>query len=279
MAAIHPAIPDSAAPGSSMDPGLAGRADRPVPGLDNGFAAGYRVRFDEAGADGRVRTSALLRYAQDIAWRHSEDLGFDRTWYTERGRWWVVRAVELEVLEPVPMGRTLRLATAVLGHRRIWARRRGEFRLAEGTLAAVATTDWVIVDGRGRIVRIPEDFGDAFPNPELEGEIIRVTPPPAPPGSHQLVLDVRPQDLDPMGHVNNAVYLDWIEEVVASAGDRAATTTVPRRVAIEYAASAEPGDRVEAAAWAGDGGWWVRLTRPSDGADLVRARLEPAGAG
>jgi hypothetical protein len=82
-----------------------------------------------------------------------------------------------------------------------------------------------------------------------------------------------------MGHVNNAVYLDWIEEVVASAGDRAATTTVPRRVAIEYAASAEPGDRVEAAAWAGDGGWWVRLTRPSDGADLVRARLEPAGAG
>ena len=262
----------------TLDPGAAGRQDRPIRDLDNGFAAGYRVRFDEAGADGRVRTSALLRYAQDIAWRHSEDLGFDRTWYMERGRWWVVRAVELEVLEPISMGHTLRLATAVLGHRRIWARRRGEFRLAEGTLAAVATTDWVIVDGRGRIVRIPEDFGDAFPNPELDDEIIRVAPPAAPPGARRLVLDVRPQDLDPMGHVNNAVYLDWIEEVVATAGDPAATTVAPRRAAIEYAASAEPGDRVEAAAWAGDGGWWVRLTRQSDGADLVRARLEPAGA-
>ena len=250
-----------------------------MPGLENGFAAGYRVRFDEAGADGRVRTSALLRYAQDIAWRHSEDLGFDRTWYTERGRWWVVRAVELEVLEPIPMGHTLRLATAVLGHRRIWARRRGEFRLADGSVAAVATTDWVIVDGRGRIVRIPGDFGEAFPNPELDGEIIRVSPPPAPPAASSLVLDVRPQDLDPMGHVNNAVYLDWIEEVVAGAGDPAAATLVPRSVAIEYAASAEPGDRVEGLAWLAGDGWWVRLTRLSDGADLVRARLAAGRAG
>ena len=58
--------------GSAPDPGLAGRQDRPVPGVDNGYVAGYRVRFDEAGADGRVRTGSLLRYAQDIAWRHSE---------------------------------------------------------------------------------------------------------------------------------------------------------------------------------------------------------------
>jgi len=256
-----------------LDPGLAGQQDRPVAGVDNGFAAGYRVRFDEAGADGLMRTSSLLRYAQDIAWRHSEDLGFDRSWYTERGRWWVVRSVELEVLAPVAMGRTLRVATAVIGHRRIWARRRGEFRLADGTLAAVASTDWVIVDERGRILRIPGDFGAAFPNVELEGDIIRVAPPPPPPDANRLHLRVRPQDLDPMGHVNNAVYLDWIEEAVLEAGDPAAATAIPRRVAIEYAASAEPGDLLEAVAWRADGDWWVRLTRPADGANVLRARL------
>jgi acyl-CoA thioester hydrolase len=258
---------------AELDPGLAGHQDRPVAGVDNGFAAGYRVRFDEAAADGLMRTSSLLRYAQDIAWRHSEDLGFDRSWYTERGRWWVVRSVELEVLAPVAMGRTLRVATAVIGHRRIWARRRGEFRLADGTLAAVASTDWVIVDERGRILRIPGDFGEAFPNVELDGDIIRVAPPPVPTTAAGLTLRVRPQDLDPMGHVNNAVYLDWIEEAVVAAGDPAAATAIPRRVAIEYAASAEPGDLLEAAAWQADGGWWVRLTRPADGANVVRARL------
>jgi acyl-ACP thioesterase len=254
-------------------PDPAGRLDRPVEGVDNGFATGYRVRFDEAGSGGRIRTSALLRYASDIAWRHSEDLGFDRTWYTERGRWWVVRAIDLEVLVPIPMGTTLRLATAVVGHRRIWARRRGEFRLPDGTLAALALADWVIVDERGRILRIPVDFGDAFPNPELDGEIIRVAVPPTPPNAAQLILRVRPQDLDPMGHVNNAIYLDWIEEAIASAGDPDATTTVPRRIAIEYAASAEPGDALAATTWREDDAWWVRLTRVGDGAVLARARL------
>src|SRR5438093_691269 len=78
-------------------------------------------------------TTARLRYAQDIAWRHSEHLGFDRRWYTQRGRWWVVRSVELTVLAPIPMGRTLRLSTVVVGHRRIWARRLSECRLADGT--------------------------------------------------------------------------------------------------------------------------------------------------
>ena len=262
---------DSAA--GSPDPGLAGRDDRPVAGIDNGYLAGYRVRFDEAGADGLARTGTLLRYAQDIAWRHSEALGFDRTWYSERDRWWVVRSAEVTILEPVPMGMTLRLATAVIGHRKIWARRRGEFRMPDGTAAAVTVVDWVLLDDRGRILRIPDDFGTAFPNKALTDDIVRVALPPAPDHAVTLDLTVRPQDLDPMAHVNNATYVDWIEEVVVVAGGAAITTTTPRRVAIEYAASAELGDHLRATAWPDGDVWSVRLTREADGIDIARARL------
>jgi acyl-CoA thioester hydrolase len=256
-------------PEVDFDPGVTGHQDRPVTGVDNGYVAGYRVRFDEAGADGLLRTSGLLRYAQDVAWRHSEDLGFDRRWYVERGRWWVVRAVELEVLAPIPMGRTLRTATAVVGHRRIWARRLGQSRFADGALVATVRTDWVLLDERGRVVRIPADFGLSFSAPEVHADILRVQLPAEPEGSVRLELAVRPHDLDPMGHVNNAVYLDWIEEALAAAGLAAAVTAIPRRARLEYIASAPPGATITVRAWGGPETWWARVERA--GTDLVRA--------
>jgi len=255
---------------SVLDPGVTGGADRPVPGIDNGYRAGYRVRFDEAGPDGRMRTSALLRYAQDVAWRHSEFLGFDRPWYAERGLAWVVRAVDLEVAAAIPMGRTLRVSTAVIGHRRIWARRRGECRFEDGSLAATVTTDWVLLDSRGRIVRIPQEFGVIFSNPELEDDISRVGPAEPPPEAATLNVRVRPHDLDPMDHVNNAVYLDWLDEALVAGGRGAAVEDLPRRCRLEYLASAAPADDVVIRTWAEGDGWRASIAR-SDGLAFVRA--------
>ena len=174
-----------------------------------------------------MRTSTLLRYAQDVAWRHSEALGFDRDWYRERGLGWVVRAVELELHAAVPMGHTLRVTTAVVGHRRIWARRLGECRLADGPLAAR-------VDHRLGPARRPQPDR---PDPrrlrrrvrEPRGrtsEILRV-PAPAGPVASALTLAVRPRDLDPLDHVNNAVYVDWLEEALDAAGWRPVVRQAP----------------------------------------------------
>jgi acyl-ACP thioesterase len=261
---------DAQAQTLTLDPGLTGQPARPIPGIDNGFLAGYRVRFDEAGPDGTIRTSMLLRYAQDVAWRHSEQLGFDRGWYQARGLGWVVRAVELELREAIPIGHTLRVSTAVVGHRRIWARRLGEGRLADGRAAATVTTDWVLLDARNRVVRIPEDFGVAFTNPEVEGEILRV-PPATGATAGEVTLDVRPSDLDPLDHVNNAVYLDWLEQALESAGWRSTTEALPRSYRLEYLASAARGDRVTIALH-GDATGWSAAIRRSDGAELVRAQ-------
>lgn len=253
-----------------LDPGLTGQDARPVPGIDNGYLAGYRVRFDEAGPDGMMRISSLLRYAQDIAWRHSEHLGFDRGWYLARGLGWVVRGVELELHAPVPLGRTLRVSTAVVGHRRIWARRMGECRLADGALAARVTTDWVLLDGRNRIVRIPDDFGVAFVNPEMESEILRVVAPAGEPVA-TVSLAVRRTDLDPLDHVNNAVYVDWLTEALDGAGWPSALDGPGRTLRLEYLASAEHGDDVVVELF-GDPLTWTARVRRSGGGELLRAR-------
>ena len=161
----------------------------------------------------------------------------------------------------------------------------GECRLSDGTLAAVATTDWVILDERGRLVRIPDDFGLSFSNPQLDEDILRVDP--APPagadgsgtrseGEPELVrieISVRPRDLDPMGHVNNAVYLDWIEEILGSAD--CDVSAVPRRYRIEYLASAESGDRVVGLGRRVGETWHLSLAREA-GSELVRAAVTVA---
>jgi len=252
-------------------------SDHPLAG---GITVDYRLRFDECGANGVVRTSALLRYAQDVAWIHSERLGFDRAWYAERRLAWVVRAAELGILARVALGDTLSISTAITGFRKVWARRRTEARLEDGTLALWGHTDWVMTDERGMPGRVPPEFPARFaivPGPFEPG---RVPLPPTPADAYRHPILVRPQDIDPMGHVNNAAYLDYLEEAVlgADADAEGAIGPVPRRVRLEYLQPAAPGAALTAATWALDddagAGWAWRLTDDAaDDRELARGRM------
>jgi acyl-ACP thioesterase len=241
--------------------------------------ARYRVRFDEAGPDGRLRTSGLMRYAQDVAWQHSTALGFGRSWYVERGLTWLVRSAELEVLAPIRMGVDIVAETRVVGQRRVWARRRGEFHDDAGSLLAWVQTDWVMIDARGGLTRIPDVFGETFRIPDATGQISRVTLPPTPADAATRTFTVRPHELDPMDHVNNAAYLDWLEEAVLGADTNAAReiAALPRRYRLEYAAAADGGMDLTDAAWRQpDGAWSYRLTA-TGGPELFRASIGADG--
>jgi acyl-CoA thioesterase FadM len=231
----------------------------------------YRVRFDEAGPDAHVRVSVLLRYTQDLASYHSAARGFDRAWYAERGLVWLVRAAEVAILEPIAYGDDLVGSTRVVGWRRVWARRRTEFTDGAGVLRAWVHIDWVLLDQRFRPTRIPEAFR-VFGAPEATFPLARVDLGAPPDDAAPRRFEVRPQELDPMDHANNAVYADWLDEAVIAAGGIDATRAVPRLARLEYAQSAERGATVEAIAWPVDDGWSSRVT--AGGNELLRARLE-----
>jgi acyl-ACP thioesterase len=237
-------------------------------------SAPFRVRFDEGGPDGLIRTSVLLRYTQDLAGVHSSSRGFGRDWYADRGITWLVRAAEVAVVTPIPVGTELIGTTHVVGWRRVWARRRTEFRDAEGALMSWVHIDWVLLDDRGTPTRIPKEFDAVFGAPPATFGLARVDlgEVPVTPGRSEFT--VRPQELDPMDHVNNAIYSDWLDEAVLAAGGKAAVRAVPRLVRLEYARAAEPAAHLVADTWP-DGEAWVCRIAEADGADLLRARLEP----
>lgn len=255
--------------------------------IDDGRSAWqttYRVRFDEAGPDGVLRTSGFMRYAQDLAWQHSADLGFGRAWYAERGLTWLVRAAELVITTAPEMGSTVTARTAIVGIRRVFARRRGEFVLADGTPAGWVHTDWVLIDSRGALTRIPSIFPETFGGAELMGSVGRIALPATPADAVHRRFTVRPHELDPMDHANNAVYLDWLEESILATADpaaaRAATTSLPRRYRMEFTLAAEAGTELDGAAWLDEAGWSYRLTGADGGPDRFRATVAtgPAAA-
>lgn len=250
-----------------------------VPREPDRCSAPFRVRFDEAGPDGRLRTSTLLRYAQDLAWYHSARRGFTRAWYAERGLTWLARAAEVAVLGAVGVGGELVATTRVVGWRRVWARRHTEFVDEAGALVAWAHVDWVLLDVRGAPTRIPAAFEATFGAPGADFPLARVDAGGPPADADRASFAVRPQELDPMDHANNAVYADWVEErVIIAGGDDglAATRALPRLLRLDYARAAERGATVAAATWPDPDrrSWSCRIADPG-GNDLLRARLEP----
>lgn len=240
----------------------------------------FRIRFDEAAPDGFLRTSSLLRYAQDLAWFHSAERGFTRAWYAERGLVWLARAAEVAVLAPVRVGEVLTGTTRVVGARRVWARRRTTFERPDGELVAWTHVDWVLLDGRGAPTRIPAEFDGVFGYQHSDLVLARVDLGDPPSTAAVATFTVRPQELDPMDHANNAVYADWLDEQVIASGDAAglaATRAIPRQIRLEYARAAERDASVTATTWPEVGGadaWACRLADAA-GNDLLRARLEP----
>jgi acyl-CoA thioesterase FadM len=184
------------------------------------------------------------------------------------------------VFEPVHSGDVLIGTTMVLGWRRVWARRQTEFADSAGRLVARGRIDWVLLGSGGSPTRIPALFESVFGARRETFALARVDPGDEPADAARTSFTVRPQELDPLAHVNNAVYLDWVEEAVAAVGGDAGPAIVGRirRTArLEYARAAEPGSTVDLVAWSGGDEdrrtWSVRISDRS-GAELVRARLE-----
>jgi acyl-CoA thioesterase FadM len=187
---------------------------------------------------------------------------------------WLVRAVALDVRQPALHGERLSVTTRVVGYRRIWARRRTVVS-REGALVADVVTDWILLGSDGRPLRIPVEVVERLPGEDGPIEPIRVGIGPAPPSA--IVVDdvIRPAELDPMGHVNNAAYLDRLMTLAGRVQPPPASAVLDRpSIRIEYAAAAGPDQPVRELAWPLEEGRGVayRITA-LDGSEIVRAIL------
>ncbi len=253
----------------------AGRAILASVADPNQHAGEHRVRFDECDAGGAMRPASLLREVQDLAWQHSTAAGFDRAWYEQHGVTWLVRFVDLRMERPIESGARLLMHTRITGLRRVWARRETVVAIGgDPTPIAATTIDWVLVDAEGRPTRVPDEIVSGFDEAAPTFAPARVHLATAPDGSAVEPWTVGVRDLDPMAHVNNATYLDIMDEVLAGAARALTGPRPPVRYAVEYLRSAMPRSVVSVRHWMDDSAHAFQLTDAA-GAELIRARVEP----
>ncbi len=106
----------------------------------------------------------------------------------------------------------------------------------------------------------------------------------APVERYELALRVEPSDIDVLGHVNNVVYVRWVQDVaiahwrtLATPQQQAALIWVVVRHEIDYKSPALPGDQLVARTWVGVASHrtferHTEILRPADGRLLARAR-------
>jgi len=203
---------------------------------------GRSVRFDECGRDGRMRAAAILRHAQDAAWLHSERLEYGRSWYEARGVGWVVRGIDLLIDHPPLSNEPITVTTSLAGFRHVMARRHTRLFTSSGRVIADAAIDWVMTDRDGRPSRFPQEF-EAFVQ-RVGATFLPIKIPAthtSTPSSSQLVaIPLRTSDIDPLGHVNHAAWLEVVEEALALAAPEQLAAE-RRRIRLEYLAVTEGG--------------------------------------
>lgn len=252
------------------------------------------IRYDDCDPYGHVNHASYLRYMLEAAFAASAAVGYPARRYQEMNRAWFVRDTEISYLAPLRYGDAVAIRTWVIDFRRVRSRRGYELRRAEDdTLVAEGSTDWVFLDREGqRPASVPREMVAAFlpegPRADPPPREPFPEPPEPPDGAFRQTRRVSWSDLDPAGHVNNARYLNYLEDcAIGDARSRGWTmgrmleeggfAIVARRYRIEYLAPAYLDEELELATWISD----VRrasavrhfaVRRAADGALLARAR-------
>lgn len=258
------------------------------------FTREFKVRHYECDAYGHVNNANYLRYMEQAAIEASAAVGYDDARYAALGTLWLIRETDIEYLLPLKMNDVVAVKTWVADFRRVRSQRRYEFtRVSDGATVARATTDWVYLErATQRPVSVTPDMIAAYcPNgtPEAAQRERIAAAPPVPPRPHSMHRRVEWRDIDMAQHVNNATYLNYMEECGIQSLDSFGWSVdrltaeniaiVARRHQIEYQQPAMLGDMLRVTTFLAD----VRratavrhftIVREKDDVILARARSQ-----
>ena len=190
----------------------------------------------------QMTVCSLFQLMQEISDRHAAILGAG--WYSlcERGYFWVITKIQLEIHRLPKWTEQVTIRTWVRNSGAATSPRDIEIVDTEGRTLVGASTVWAILDKEKSQPQRMSMFDGCFAPQErcaLERKPLRIAPLTLPDILPE-PMDVRYSDIDINSHVNNARYIQWAFDAVSEAFRQ---THRIKGVAVKFIAQAKLGDR------------------------------------
>ncbi len=179
--------------------------------MENLWTGSFTVRAGEADLYGRASLRTLSQYLEEAAYRHADRLGFSYHPMREKGVFWVLFRMRLEVDRYPQWTEEVELETWARGFSRLFARRDFLIRDARSQVIGRASSQWLLLGLENRRPVRPETVF-SMPAEGTERSALPADPGAAPQAtsyseSHRIA--ARYGDLDVNRHVNHTRYVEW----------------------------------------------------------------------
>jgi acyl-ACP thioesterase len=196
----------------------------------------------------RLRASAFMDVAQDMALQGSQELGFGFDRMNEVHMGWVLYRMYFKFLRPVIWREHMTMNTWHKGLEGLVFLRDFELLGADGERAVVGTSSWVVLDMQNRSF-VRNDALPPFVNPEPQNteDAVKERAPkvvvPAGLGKRfDRVHTIRYSDTDFNGHTNNVKYVVWAMDRI---DPEFASTHQVKEIAVNFNRETKLGDIVQ----------------------------------
>jgi medium-chain acyl-[acyl-carrier-protein] hydrolase len=176
------------------------------------------IGFNEVDPHHQLRLKPLFNCLQAAAATHSHQVGCGTADLLKQGYAWVLNKVGLSINRLPELDEEIDIVTWHKGTRGFRSYR--DYRITrKDELLVSATSLWLFIDVlKKKIIQPPAEISTRYTYEtenatELDLDHWRPTKTFQP--QHTATITTRPSDFDPLGHANNAAYLDYLEVLLA----------------------------------------------------------------
>ncbi len=171
----------------------------------------YKIHSFDVDYKGEVSIHQLLRFFQETAYYHAEDLGVGYSFLRGKEMMWVLSSISLEVDRYPKWGDVIHIHTWPSGKDKLVYYR--DFKITDtgGAFLGKAVSKWFVIDMKRRRPQRTDSMSE-FNFEYLDSQFIkrpgRIEAQSDLPTMREITVDYI--DLDLNRHVNNAKYIEWV---------------------------------------------------------------------